>query len=1228
MKRLITYLSTLAILIAMTLPSQASHIAGADLSYECLGNGVYMVKLDLTRDCSGIPAPTIANVSAVTTGCGTQNIQMQRIACTPVTGFCNLGTTTCNGGTLPGFERCSYQGIITLPSTCGIADLSYSVCCRNTASTNVQNAGSQDLYISAQINTTLCSDGPAFNNPSSLVVCDGQATSIALGGTDADGDSIVYSLVAAKGSGGTPLSYNIPLSATNPLATSAPIILDPNTGVLTFTPAGIQAGIIAVRADEYRNGVKIGEANRDLLVYVVNCTATTNVPPQQISGPSNILNGSLVSANHVSVCAGDTLSFQIAYSDSNALDSLYYQLLGSLPAGASIAWSGWNPLTLTVSMATSAAGTYYIPLRVLDNGCPVPGQAVTTLRIDVLSGTSAGPDQTICTAGGTVQLQAIGGTSFTWTPSTGLSNANIANPLASPSVTTTYVVTSNLSGGCSNTDTVTVHVNPSSLWVQAMNDTNYCSGDSIIYLNATSNSTTASWSYFGQPFATTLNTTYFNNGQGGPFVVTVYDTNGCSVSDTVNVGITNIQVTATVTPEICSGQNGSITAIAAGGTPPYTYLWSNGQTTATINGLSTGTYSVTVIDANGCAGYFTAWVQNQGVFLNAFYQGQGLCVGDTGLVYLSGSVWGNTVTWTPNTDIDSISPSQYWVYPSQTTSYIFTVSDSSGCSVSDTLTINVSPAFDVDLGGDTTLCGVNVLDLFASTTGGSGTAWYSWNTTAGTLDTFNSATNRLTANGPGIVFVTASDSGGCFASDQIYVDLDSACYSYLGGRVYADQNGDCVADTNDLGIPNVMIEATDGNISIFDFTDVNGDYNFQVGNGSWDIIQHAPAYYAQICPAANHNVLIGGPGTVLPNLHFYDTLQGVNDLRIYNNLWVIRPGFQRWGFIYVWNDGNTYRSGNIELTHPAGVTMVWNIGYTPDAYNSSTRVASWNFSNLAPGAYIRITYQYVGDTNLTIPQNLPFLAEVNPIAGDATPANNVDLDSIPVSNSYDPNDKSVTPAGNGPDGEITIDQTTLQYRIRFQNTGNDTAYLVVLRDTLDEDLNVESINLIGSSHDFDARIDSNRVLTFRFEDIDLVDSATDEQGSQGFVLFEIGIDNPQIGTVVKNQAAIYFDFNPPIFTNTTVNTIVEKSVGIFTPEESNFELFPNPTREDVLIRSLDGSAIHLVKVFDLAGSMVNNVHTHGESQYRLNCSEMPGGVYLVEVETTDGHRSVQRLVVE
>lgn len=145
-----------------------------------------------------------------------------------------------------------------------------------------------------------------------------------------------------------------------------------------------------------------------------------------------------------------------------------------------------------------------------------------------------------------------------------------------------------------------------------------------------------------------------------------------------------------------------------------------------------------------------------------------------------------------------------------------------------------------------------------------------------------------------------------------------------------------------------------------------------------------------------------------------------------------------------------------------------------------------------------------------------------------------------VSCSFDPNDKLVTPKGVYPNGAIPFDTEWLNYTIRFQNTGNDTAYSVIIRDQLSDHLNYETLQILNTSHLLsETSITNSGLAMFNFEEIILPDSGANQIESQGFVSFRIAPNyRPVHGTIIINSALIYFDLNQPVQTNTVSNLFV------------------------------------------------------------------------------------------
>lgn len=161
-----------------------------------------------------------------------------------------------------------------------------------------------------------------------------------------------------------------------------------------------------------------------------------------------------------------------------------------------------------------------------------------------------------------------------------------------------------------------------------------------------------------------------------------------------------------------------------------------------------------------------------------------------------------------------------------------------------------------------------------------------------------------------------------------------------------------------------------------------------------------------------------------------------------------------------------------------------------------------------------------------------------------------------VSCGYDPNAKQVSPSGIGQMGYVDINQSHLTYTIHFQNTGNDTAHTVVLRDELDHRLIHSSLEVIATTHPFVLEVEADGEAVFTFENINLPDSGTDQLGSQGHVVLRMALEEGlPSGTLITNTAGIYFDNNPAVTTN-TVNTTL-RDCSLFQPwviEEPPFVL--------------------------------------------------------------------------
>lgn len=233
--------------------------------------------------------------------------------------------------------------------------------------------------------------------------------------------------------------------------------------------------------------------------------------------------------------------------------------------------------------------------------------------------------------------------------------------------------------------------------------------------------------------------------------------------------------------------------------------------------------------------------------------------------------------------------------------------------------------------------------------------------------------------------------------------------------------------------------------------------------------------------------------------------------------------------------------------------------------------------------------------------------------------------------SYDPNDKQASPRGIG-EGNYIPKNTPIDYRIRFQNTGTDTAFQVVIIDTLSEWLNQTTIRPGASSHEYSFQFLSGNVVEFRFDNILLPDSTTNLEESVGFVQFEIQQlpDNPD-GTNIDNTAAIYFDSNEPIITNLVSLTVGQPFIIVNVDEaisaEKDLKAYPNPLT-DVLNIELAQSTSGLFHLYDRTGQLVLQQNFEQAKFQVRNTSQLTSGLYFFEIRTTNGNRYSGKLIVK
>lgn len=234
------------------------------------------------------------------------------------------------------------------------------------------------------------------------------------------------------------------------------------------------------------------------------------------------------------------------------------------------------------------------------------------------------------------------------------------------------------------------------------------------------------------------------------------------------------------------------------------------------------------------------------------------------------------------------------------------------------------------------------------------------------------------------------------------------------------------------------------------------------------------------------------------------------------------------------------------------------------------------------------------------------------------------IDCQPNRGSYDPNDKQVFPEGPGVEHFVADDQR-LEYLIRFQNTGTDTAFRVIVKDILPPQVDIRSLRMLNASHAYQIRYSGLNEIEWTFDNILLPDSGTDLMGSQGFLKFSIEqIPGNSEGTRIENEASIYFDFNAPIVTNRAYNTISEQSIWISVdidepaPEVKPLHIraFPNPSQGRFHLQLGEGYYRDIrVEMYDLGGKLVGKQELSGGNQIGVSAEYLQAGIYFFRLSS-------------
>ncbi len=732
--------------------------------------------------------------------------------------------------------------------------------------------------------------------------------------------------------------------------------------------------------------------------------------------------------------------------------------------------------------------------------------------------------------------------------------------------------------------------------------------------------------------------------RSGFYTVNVTDANGCFGQDGGYVGTsTPVVVTYTATPSLCTIASGTATLGITGGTPPYTTTWFTTpvHTSITATNLATGVYSYRVSDAAGCAQEGTVYVPSIDTISVSFLSNPAVCSSPTGSMtaYPTGGVAPYSFAWNTGATTATITAKTAG-------DYTVTVTDVDGCKATVTkyLPSNTPIGFGEVATPESCLYIADGRDT-AVAWGGKPPYSYGWST--------GGTTSNINALPAGPYWVHVTDANGCTTKDQYsYVDYDTTqygCYCTINGTVYHDDNGNCVQEPYETGIPNMQIRISGTALgTVYTYTDANGYYTYKVPAGVYSVAQSSMGNYriSSCQSSVEYTTTLSGTGC-LNTVNFGDTVRDtVYDMRISTWDYTFPVAGQTYSQVVVLtNDGNMRADSAMAAYRCDG--QLYQPSFIPCGYfaGSNNYYQTDSVTSLVPGAskMFLANYRVPGNiptgTTLTFKDTVAYFYPVSNWVNDNTKSNNVNIFSTKTTGSYNPEFKEVYPKGSGSTGLISYTDSVLEYMVHFQNTGNWPVINVMVIDTLDN--NVEWSTLkpgfsSASSYITMTQSGSRKIAKFMFNDINLPTMSSDLIRSNCMFTYSVHIKpGLPVGTTIKNRSSIYFDYNAPVLTNYTLNTISSSdpylSVHNTTPGANHtFAVYPNPASSTFnAVISSDATGKGDLKVCDITGKVLMTTAVEvqkGSQTITTDVTNLVPGIYFVSF-TNNGQTETQKLII-
>ncbi len=431
--------------------------------------------------------------------------------------------------------------------------------------------------------------------------------------------------------------------------------------------------------------------------------------------------------------------------------------------------------------------------------------------------------------------------------------------------------------------------------------------------------------------------------------------------------------------------------------------------------------------------------------------------------------------------------------------------------------------------------------------------------------------------------------------------------------VYQDPNLNC-EDDGEGRVPFVTAEISGPNGDFVRISDDDGQFRFLATAGEYTIDLIEPNDLWEACNGTQTATFTGTDETI--NLDF--GLQPKEDClspvaAISSSL--LRRCFDSNIYVDYCNEGTIPTEGTvIEVTLDEYLEFV-SSSISPDQIDGQTLY--FNVGDLDVWECGKIKITVLPDCEIELGTEQCYSVNIYPTDPCSNDSYGLTYECQEVIGSYDPNDKRAFPL-SGSDEYRIKSNTPIHYQIRFQNVGTDTAFTVMIDDVISENLDLSTLRPGVSSHDVEVEILEDRLVKFTFNDINLVDSTTNELGSNGFVNYTIEqVEDLVDGDIIENQAGIFFDFNDPVITNITTHIIDNAIVNIDEEVDAPiFSMSPNPASESIYVNMLDNqNAGNQLYIYSSDGKLMTSQSLN--KQGVVDVSTFSEGLYILKVENRE-----------